>query len=313
MEKIYILKDFPPIYFLGSNNSNLRLLQDIFPGKIIVRGEKLKLIGNNNDIKIYGEGIKNLLLMAEKGEILDKFTVSSMFSGEEGGQGGKEKSHSIKTPKKIIRAKTSGQKIYIKAIEEIDIVVCIGPSGTGKTYLAVAKAVETLMQKKYERIVLVRPAVEAGENLGFLPGDYREKIDPYLRPLYDSLIDMVSREKLTKLYNTQTVEVAPLAFMRGRTLNDAFIILDEAQNTTTVQMKMFLTRLGNGSKAIVTGDITQIDLVGKEASGLIKIQKILENVEGVKFVYLTKEDVVRRNLVQKIVEAYEKYSDKAEK
>lgn len=302
------MKGFPPIHLLGSNNSNLKVLQNLFGGKIIVRGENLKLIGKSSDVKEFGKGIEILFSRAKQGELLDEVTIISVFRDEVGTQDRVEKANSIKTPKKTIRAKTRGQEKYVKAIEEMDIVVCIGPSGTGKTYLAVAKAVETLVQKKYERIVLVRPAVEAGESLGFLPGDYREKIDPYLRPLYDSLIDMVSREKLTHLYDTQTVEVAPLAFMRGRTLNDAFIILDEAQNTTSVQMKMFLTRLGNGSKAVVTGDITQIDLAGKEASGLVKIQKILENVEGVKFIYLTKRDVVRRRLVQKIVEAYEEYT-----
>lgn len=302
-EKIYILQGFPLIDFLGNNDNNLRILRKKFPGRIVVRGEKLILIGAQQDIENFEPGFEMLLSMAKTDNVIDKYSINNAF----GKMNESEDALSIRTPKKIIYPKTRGQRTYIKAIENNDIVICIGPSGTGKTYLAVAKAVQTLMSKKYERIILVRPAVEAGENLGFLPGDYREKIAPYLRPLYDALIDMVTRERLARLHDTQTVEIAPLAFMRGRTLNDAFVILDEAQNTTSVQIKMFLTRLGNGSKAVVTGDVTQIDLPKEQASGLVQIQRILDKINSVKFIYLTTNDVVRRDLVQKIVEAYEKY------
>ena len=291
---------------MGKNDDNLKILQKIFPGRIVVRGEKLILIGEEEDIEHFEPGLTTLLSKVKGGKIIDKIVIDSVFNSEEMNC---VEEFSIKVPKKTIRSKTPGQNEYIRAIEKNDIVICIGPSGTGKTYLAVAKAVQSLVSKKYERIILVRPAVEAGETLGFLPGDFMEKIAPFLRPLYDALMDMVPRDRLTRLYDTQTVEVAPLAFMRGRTLNDAFVILDEAQNTTSVQMKMFLTRLGNGSKAVVTGDITQIDLPSEQSSGLKKIQKILNRVKGVEFIYLTKSDVVRRKLVQKIVEAYEKYSN----
>lgn len=311
-EKTYILQGFPLINFLGNNDKNLRVLQQRFSGRIVVRGEKLILIGEKKEVEKFESGLQILISMVEAGEIIDEISIGLAFEKESKKKKEKEPL-SIKTPKKVIRPRTPGQIRYVDAIENKEIVICIGPSGTGKTYLAVAKAVQNLISKKYERIILVRPAVEAGENLGFLPGDFREKIDPYLRPLYDALIDMVSSDKLKKLYETQTVEIAPLAFMRGRTLNDAFIILDEAQNTTSVQMKMFLTRLGNGAKAVVTGDITQIDLPEKQSSGLVQIQKILEKVKSVQFIYLTKKDVVRRKLVQRIVEAYEKYSNEKQK
>jgi phosphate starvation-inducible PhoH-like protein len=273
----------------------------------VVRGEKLTLIGSKEAIRSFEPLVKALIAEVSSGGVIDE-SVLNMHDSEQTRETS-EQAVRIKTPKKSIRPRTEAQEEYIRAMEENDIVICIGPSGTGKTYLAVAKAVQSLIAKKYERIVLVRPAVEAGESLGYLPGDFMEKITPYLRPLYDALIDMVPRERLTRFYDTQTVEVAPLAFMRGRTLNDSFVILDEAQNTTSVQMKMFLTRLGNGSTAVVTGDITQIDLPDEKSSGLVRIQKILAKVKSVKFIHFTKKDVVRRKLVQKIVEAYEKYGD----
>jgi len=207
--------------------------------------------------------------------------------------------HRIVTPKGL------GQKRYIKAIREADIVFGVGPAGTGKTYLAMAMAVAHLVERKVKRIVLTRPAVEAGERLGFLPGDIAEKVNPYLRPLHDALFDMVDYEKATAFMERGTVEVAPLAFMRGRTLNDAFIILDEAQNTTTEQMKMFLTRLGYGSKAVITGDVTQVDLPSGRASGLLEVQKVLKGVEGIEFVHFSEVDVVRHPLVQEVVRAYD--------
>jgi phosphate starvation-inducible PhoH-like protein len=211
--------------------------------------------------------------------------------------------------KESIKPRTIGQKNYIRAIEGYDIVFSIGPAGTGKTYLGVAMAVSALKQKMVGRVILVRPAVEAGESLGFLPGDIRAKVDPYLRPVYDALHDMLSAEKIRKLMEMGIIEIVPLAFMRGRTLNNSFVILDEAQNTTVAQMKMFLTRLGVNSKAVITGDITQIDLEDKKASGLVQIQKILEGVEGIEFIYLTEKDVVRHPLVQEIIKAYQRYED----
>ncbi|MGD9379411.1 MAG: PhoH family protein [candidate division WOR-3 bacterium] len=212
---------------------------------------------------------------------------------------------SISTPKRLIKAKSVGQGDYMEAIDRHDIVVSIGPAGTGKTYLAVAKAVCFLMEKKVERLILTRPAVEAGESLGFLPGAIEEKVDPYLRPLYDALNDFLPFDRIRRYLDMKTIEVAPLAYMRGRTLNDSFIILDEAQNTTGMQMKMFLTRMGWRSKVVVTGDITQVDLPPNVFSGLIEIQHLLKNISGIEFIYLNEKDVVRHHLVQKIIKAYE--------
>ena len=216
----------------------------------------------------------------------------------------------VSTKKRRIAPKTENQKVYVEAIKAHDIVFGIGPAGTGKTYLAMAMAVAALMKKEVHRIILTRPAVEAGERLGFLPGDLYEKVHPYLRPLYDALYDMMDVEKSAKLVERGTIEVAPLAFMRGRTLNDSFIILDEAQNTTVEQMKMFLTRMGLGSKCVITGDITQVDLPPDRASGLIEVIKILGSVKGVEFVRFTDKDVVRHRLVQEIIVAYQRYEDK---
>ncbi|UCF71799.1 MAG: PhoH family protein [candidate division WOR-3 bacterium] len=216
-----------------------------------------------------------------------------------------EQSSSVSTPKRLIRSKSSGQADYLKAIDHHDIVVSIGPAGTGKTYLAVAKAVSYLIERKVERLVLTRPAVEAGESLGFLPGAIEEKVDPYLRPLYDALNDFLPYDRIRRYLDMKTIEVAPLAYMRGRTLNDSFIILDEAQNTTGMQMKMFLTRMGWRSKVVVTGDITQVDLPPNVFSGLIEIQHLLKKISGIEFIYLSEKDVVRHRLVQKIIKAYE--------
>ena len=211
-----------------------------------------------------------------------------------------------------VNPKSPNQRRYLEAIERNDIVIGVGPAGTGKTYLAMAQAVSYLLAKKVSRIILARPAVEAGEKLGFLPGDLQEKVNPYLRPLYDALYDMMDTEKATRLVERGTIEVAPLAFMRGRTLNDAFVILDEAQNTTSEQMKMFLTRLGFGSKAVVTGDITQIDLPNPRASGLVEALKIVKNIDGIGIIYFDEKDVVRHKLVQQIVKAYDAFSGKPE-
>ncbi len=217
----------------------------------------------------------------------------------------------VSSKKRFIIPKTETQRQYIEAIRNHDIVIGIGPAGTGKTYLAMAMAINAFLKKQVSRIVLARPAVEAGEKLGFLPGDLYEKVNPYLRPLYDALFDMMEAEKAGKLVDRGIIEIAPLAFMRGRTLNDSFIILDEAQNTTSEQMKMYLTRLGFNSKTVITGDITQIDLPHGKASGLIEVEKILSGVEGIKFVYFSEKDVVRHKLVQEIVRAYERYEKRS--
>ncbi len=217
----------------------------------------------------------------------------------------------VSSRKQFIIPKTETQRRYIEAIKNFDIVIGIGPAGTGKTYLAMAMAINALLKKQISRIVLARPAVEAGEKLGFLPGDIYEKFSPYLRPLYDALLDMMEAEKAGKLVERGIIEIAPLAFMRGRTLNDSFVILDEAQNTTSEQMKMYLTRLGYNSKTVITGDITQIDLPAGKTSGLIEAEKILSDIEGIKFIYFSEKDVVRHKLVQEIVKAYERYEKRS--
>ena len=211
-----------------------------------------------------------------------------------------------------VAPKSAMQRKYIEVIQQRDIVFGVGPAGTGKTYLGVAMAVQALMQKQVNRIVLARPAVEAGERLGFLPGDLQEKVDPYLRPLYDALFDLVDYERVTRLLEKRVIEIAPLAFMRGRTLSDAFVILDEAQNTTSEQMKMFLTRIGFGSKAVITGDVTQIDLPTGKRSGLVEAERVLANIEGIEFIYFSEKDVVRHKLVQMIIKAYESHTKKSE-
>jgi len=217
----------------------------------------------------------------------------------------------VSSKKRFIIPKTDTQRQYLEAIKKFDIVIGIGPAGTGKTYLAMAMAINAFLKKQISRIVLARPAVEAGEKLGFLPGDLYEKVNPYLRPLYDALFDMMEAEKVGKLIDRGTIEIAPLAFMRGRTLNDSFIILDEAQNTTSEQMKMYLTRLGFNSKTVITGDITQIDLPHGKTSGLIETERILSDIEGIKFIYFSERDVVRHKLVQQIVKAYERYEKRS--
>jgi phosphate starvation-inducible PhoH-like protein len=236
-------------------------------------------------------------------------TYLQNYPGADLGKLFKEKFFAV-SPKKTISPKSISQREYLEAIRTREVVFAIGPAGTGKTYLAVAMAVSFLLQKKVKRLILTRPALEAGEKLGFLPGDILEKVNPYLRPLYDALHDMLDFKKVQEMMDSGVIEVAPLAFMRGRTLNRSFIILDEAQNTTSEQMKMFLTRLGYGSRAIITGDITQIDLPAKKSSGLIQAEKILKGIEGIKFVYFSKKDVIRHKLVGEIIEAYERFEGK---
>ncbi|KPL03531.1 MAG: phosphate starvation-inducible protein PhoH [candidate division Zixibacteria bacterium SM1_73] len=299
----------------GQSGSFLRMIESQFDAKIVARGDSINLKGDEKEVKLLEALFTDLISHLRKNkELSERYVLYAISMVKQNGIGpfNDLQVGSIVTSivtKESIKPRTIGQKTYIKAIENYDIVFSIGPAGTGKTYLGVAMAVSALKQKMVGRVILVRPAVEAGESLGFLPGDIRAKVDPYLRPVYDALHDMLSAEKIRKLMEMGVIEIVPLAFMRGRTLNNSFVILDEAQNTTVAQMKMFLTRLGVNSKAVVTGDITQIDLENKKASGLVQIQKILEGVKGIQFVYLTEKDVVRHRLVQEIIKAYERYED----
>jgi phosphate starvation-inducible PhoH-like protein len=299
----------------GQSGSFLRLIESQFDAKIVARGDSINLEGEEKELKLLEVLFADLISHLRKNkELSERYVLYAISMVKQNGIGpfNDLQVGSIVTSivtKESIKPRTIGQKNYIEAIERYDIVFSIGPAGTGKTYLGVAMAVSALKQKMVGRVILVRPAVEAGESLGFLPGDIRAKVDPYLRPVYDALHDMLSAEKIRKLMEMGVIEIVPLAFMRGRTLNNAFVILDEAQNTTVAQMKMFLTRLGVNSKAVITGDITQIDLEDKKASGLVQIQKILDGVKGIEFVYLTEKDVVRHPLVQEIIKAYQKYED----
>lgn len=294
---------------LGQYNRNLRLISQIYSkAKIVARGDRILIEGEAEDVEKLEKIFGKLVEVARTNRAPSVEEVRYLISQvEEGGDltGVLTDVIQITHWGEPIRPKTAGQKRYIEAIKENDVVFAIGPAGTGKTYLAVAMALNYLQQGKVKRIVLTRPAVEAGEQLGFLPGDIFQKVNPYLRPLYDAIYDMIPASELEKYMQTGRVEIAPLAFMRGRTLNNAFIILDEAQNTTHTQMKMFLTRLGFGSKAVVTGDITQIDLVGVP-SGLAEVPKILAGIPGIAIVYLDRADVVRHPLVKAIIEAYER-------
>ena len=295
----------------GLHDENIRAIEKEFKVKITLRGGHLNISGNASNIKktsLLIEYILNAIRsgQSELGSQDLHYLIKNLY---------KEKKGTLDMPKlgieglssgKQIGPKTNGQREYVEAIKKYDIVFCIGPAGTGKTYLAMACAVDALKKEEVRRIILTRPAIEAGESLGFLPGDMYEKISPYLRPLYDALYDMMEAERIEKYLDTGIIEIAPLAYMRGRTLNDAFIILDEAQNCTAEQMKMFLTRLGFYSKAVITGDITQSDLPDGKPIGLLQAQDILKGIEGIEFVYLGGSDVVRHALVQRVIEAYDK-------
>jgi phosphate starvation-inducible PhoH-like protein len=299
----------------GPNDEYLRLIEQRFDARIVARGETIILQGSAQEVQQIERVFNELAFVLSKMGKLSRNDVSTVIdmvsSGREVSQQNLADLESIVlfTHSNPIRVKTPTQIEYYKAVKKNDVVFAIGPAGTGKTYLAVAMAIAALKNREVSRIILARPAVEAGESLGFLPGDLSQKVDPYLRPLYDALAEMLTLEKLKAYVERGTVEVAPLAYMRGRTLNNSFIILDEAQNATTMQMKMFLTRLGNGSKAIVTGDVTQIDLPYNQTSGLVQIQQVLSGIEGINFVYFNKGDVVRHRLVREIIDAYEKFNN----
>jgi phosphate starvation-inducible protein PhoH and related proteins len=296
---------------LGTNDANLRLMQESIDGKLNVRNDKLTVACAEDKLGAVVDAVLRLLDLLGREKSLDEITVRYVFQrsldDEEDASSLKKYGETLyfaETNRRAIRARTKGQQDYVEAIRENDCVFAIGPAGSGKTYLAVVMAMDYLQRGLVERIVLVRPAVEAGEQLGFLPGDLQEKINPYLRPLYDALSDTIGPSRIQKYMASGVIESAPLGYMRGRTLNNAFVILDEAQNTTRGQMKMFLTRLGYESKAVVTGDITQIDLDIAKASGLIQARHILRDIEGIAFMELTPEDVVRHPLVRKIIEAF---------
>ncbi|MBU1727023.1 MAG: PhoH family protein [Candidatus Omnitrophica bacterium] len=317
MEKIIKLQTHQEVQILlGPRDEFAKAIEKEFKVKLTVRGEHLKVSGTSANIKRAGELIDYILeaIRAGQGELgrSDLNSLILAFKKEKPKKALEKREFEPVRPSitKQVGPRTKGQKEYFEGIKKFDIIFGIGPAGTGKTYLAMACAVEALKKQEVRRIILTRPAIEAGESLGFLPGDMYEKISPYLRPLYDALYDMMEAERIEKYLETGIIEVAPLAYMRGRTLNDAFIILDEAQNCTAEQMKMFLTRLGFDSKAVITGDITQSDLPDGKPIGLLQAQEILKEIEGIKFIYFTGQDVVRHALVQRIIEAYDKSKDK---
>lgn len=303
--------------FLGYGDKKLKRIEAALSAKITVRGSRIILQGSSQEVDKAEKVFTELILLYNRHNELDERDIDSVIAvlcnnknGEKPSRNGLEEWDPILyTKDSAVRPKSPAQAKYYQTVAQNDLTFVIGPAGTGKTYLAVAMAVAHLKDKQVSRIVLARPAVEAGESLGYLPGDLLEKVDPYLRPLYDALSDMIQSEKLQRYLETRIVEVVPLAYMRGRTLNSAFVILDEAQNTTPKQMKMFLTRLGIGSKAIVTGDITQIDLPTGTESGLIQVQTILADIPGIEFVYLSENDVVRHRLVRDIINAYNAHNE----
>ncbi|HEX8635260.1 MAG TPA: PhoH family protein [Pyrinomonadaceae bacterium] len=300
----------------GVHDQNIKYLESLLDVRVDARGQDLTIDGDPKDVATVERILEDFTALFAEGKTFTDKELREAFA-----QIAEDRAYSLRdyftkarfnpAGKKQVAPKSANQRHYIEAIQNKDVVFGVGVAGTGKTYLAVAMAVQALMQKQVSRIVLARPAVEAGEKLGFLPGDLQDKVDPYLRPLYDALFDLIDAERVTKLLEKRVIEVAPLAFMRGRTLADAFIILDEAQNTTGEQMKMFLTRIGFGSKAVITGDVTQIDLPTGRRSGLVEAERVLSGVEGIEFVYFTDKDVVRHRLVQMIIRAYENHASKS--
>jgi phosphate starvation-inducible PhoH-like protein len=312
-EKKLTLNNVDMLSFLGVNDSNLHILEDRFNSTISVRGEIVNIKGVLEEVELVEKVLKEMAYVLNTSGRLNRNDVETILNltveGKEIINDDELDSIVLYTKNDAIKAKTTGQRNYFQVANKNDICFAIGPAGTGKTYLAVALAVSALKRGIVKKIILARPAVEAGESLGFLPGDFQEKIDPYLRPLYDALDDMMPSEKLKGYLEKRIIEIVPLAYMRGRTLNNAYVILDEAQNATDVQMKMFLTRLGANSKAIITGDITQIDLPAKSRSGLVQAKDILNGIAGVGFAYFDREDVVRHRLVKDIIDAYDKFNN----
>lgn len=312
IEKLIVLEDIDPVVFYGINNINLQLIKTLYPKlRIVARGNVIKVLGDEEEMVSFEENIIKLEKYCSEYNSLKEDVIIDIIKGKEPQA---EKTGNVivfsVTGKPII-PRSENQMKLVEGFDKNDMIFAIGPAGSGKTYTAIALAVKALKNKEIKKIILSRPAVEAGEKLGFLPGDMKEKIDPYLQPLYDALQDMIPAAKLKEYMELNIIQIAPLAFMRGRTLNDAVVILDEAQNTTSQQIKMFLTRMGMNTKMIVTGDITQIDLPLSQTSGLIQSMHILKGVKGIAFVELNKKDIVRHKLVESIVDAYEKYEKKA--
>jgi phosphate starvation-inducible protein PhoH and related proteins len=310
--KVLVPGERDMVALLGTRDELLKLIEEGFETRILVRGNEISISGDPTETERVAHLFEELIQLLARGHVLTAEAVGRSIEMVKGGRARPSDvlaDQVLGTRTRSIRPKTIGQKRYVDAMRRDPIVFSIGPAGTGKTYLAVAAAVHALQEKQVQRIILTRPAVEAGERLGFLPGDIAAKVNPYLRPLYDALYEMLEPEAFARAMDRGTIEVAPLAFMRGRTLNDSFIILDEAQNTSREQMKMFLTRLGFGSRAVITGDITQIDLPPGTVSGLVSVKHILAAIEGVSFIYLDATDVVRHKIVQEIVEAYRRFDE----
>ena len=311
IERIYILESVDPGIFYGVNNVNMQLIKTLFPKlRIVARGNVMKVIGDEDESELFLKKIREVEKYCEEFNSLSEDVILDIIKGKAPVITKQENLIIHGMNGKPIVARTENQQRLVKAFEENDLVFATGPAGTGKTFVAIALAVKALKNKEIRKIILSRPAVEAGEKLGFLPGEMKDKLDPYLQPLYDALQDMVPGAKLKEYMENNVIQIAPLAFMRGRTLNDAVIILDEAQNTTTHQIKMFLTRLGMNAKMIITGDVTQIDLPPTATSGLVQAMQILKGVKGIGKVEFDKKDIVRHKLVQRIVEAYDKFDSK---
>ena len=310
IERHVIIDNVDPVVFYGVNNCNIQLIRNLFPKlRMAARGNVIKVIGDEEETALCEQKVKELDDFCNHYNQLNEEVIIDTIKGTPPKELKMDDAIIFGVNGKPIKARTPNQQLLVKTFTENDLTFALGPAGTGKTYLAVAMAVRALKNREVRKIILSRPAVEAGEKLGFLPGDMKDKLDPYLQPLYDALEDMIPNAKLKEYMETKVIQIAPLAFMRGRTLNDAIVVLDEAQNTTTHQIKMFLTRLGMGSKMIVTGDVTQIDLPRTTASGLIQALKILRNVKGIGRVEFEKKDIVRHHLVQRIVEAYERHDE----
>lgn len=308
IERIYILENVDPVIFYGVNNANMQLIKTLFPKlRVVARGNVMKVIGEEEESELFLKKIREIEKYCEEFNTLGEDTILDIVKGNAPVVARQENLIIHGMNGKPITARTENQQKLVKAFDENDLVFATGPAGSGKTFVAIALAVRALKNKEARKIILSRPAVEAGEKLGFLPGEMKDKLDPYLQPLYDALQDMIPAAKLKEYMENNVIQIAPLAFMRGRTLNDAIIILDEAQNTTTHQIKMFLTRLGMNAKMIVTGDVTQIDLPPSTTSGLIQAMRVLKDVKGIGRVQFDKKDIVRHKLVQRIVEAYDQF------
>lgn len=311
IERIIIIENVDPVSFYGVNNCNMQLIRNLFPKlRMAARGQIIKVIGDQEETALFEKKIKELEEYCAKYNKLTEDVILDIVKGKAPKELPKDNVIIYGVNGKPISARSANQQLLVDSVIKNDLTFALGPAGTGKTYIAIALAVRALKNREVRKIILSRPAVEAGEKLGFLPGDMKDKIDPYLQPLYDALEDMVPAVKLKEYMETNVIQIAPLAFMRGRTLNDAVIVLDEAQNTTTHQIKMFLTRLGMNAKMIITGDITQIDLPRSTVSGLVQALKVLKDVPGVGMVEFGKKDIVRHQLVQRIVEAYQQWDDR---